>query len=139
MNTKGTNTINTSIDCDLCHAQFNLTPGCVKEESVVLEKGSISHKVTITYLLCPVCGKRYPVIVDDESTLEVLSELRECMGRRVKCMKKQRNIPKKLDQKYTNLSKKLDFKRQKLAEKFNGATYQSDGDTIQLDYRYHVR
>ena len=59
--------------------------------------------------------------------------------RRMRFYGKQKPVPQKLQEKYNKLNKKLDFKRRQLAEKFNGALYQSEGDTIQLDYRYHAR
>lgn len=61
------------------------------------------------------------------------------MVHRMKFYGKQKPVHQKLQEKYTKLNRKLDFRRQKLAEKFNGALYQSEGDTIQLDYRYHAR
>ena len=129
---------NTTV-CDLCHHQFQVSRDTLKEESVTLEKDGLSHDVVLTYLYCPNCGKRYPIIMDDAETLPILRELRNCMVRRMKFYRKQKPVPQKLQEKYTKLNRKLDFKRCKLAEKFNGALYQSEGDTIQLDYRYHAR
>lgn len=129
--------------CDLCGYKFKLTPGVLKEEEVVLtkQKGALilTRPAVITYLICPSCGKRYPVIVDDSQTLPILEELKETLQRRMKYSRRGAVIPKKLETKYQRLNKKLDFKRQQLAEEFSGAVYQSDGNTIQLDYRYHAR
>lgn len=125
--------------CDICHTQFQVSRGTLKEESVTLEKDGLRHEVVLTYLHCPNCGKRYPVIMDDSDTLTILRELKDCMMRRMRFYGKQKPVPQKLQEKYNKLNRKLDFKRQQLAEKFNGALYQSEGDTIQLDYRYHAR
>lgn len=134
---------NTTV-CDLCKRQFNVTKDSLREETVVLHKVlgegiETAHEVKLTFLICPSCGKHYPVIMDDETTLPLLAELRETLRRCMKFARKGNPIPSKLQEKYTKLNRKLDFKRQKLAEKFNGALYQSEGDTIQLDYRYHAR
>lgn len=125
--------------CDICHYQFQVSRDNLKEENVTLEKDGLAHDVVLTYLRCPSCGKRYPVIMDDADTLPILRELKGCMMRRMKFYGKQKPVPQKLQEKYTKLNRKLDFRRQQLAEKFNGAFYQSEGDTIQLDYRYHAR
>ena len=125
--------------CDICHYQFQVSRDNLKEENVTLEKDGLAHDVVLTYLRCPSCGKRYPVIMDDAETLPILHELKDCMMRRMKFYGNQKPVPQKLQEKYTKLNRKLDFRRQQLAEKFNGALYQSEGDTIQLDYRYHAR
>lgn len=125
--------------CDICHYQFQVSRDNLKEENVTLEKDGLAHDVVLTYLRCPSCGKRYPVIMDDAETLPLLHELKDCMMRRMKFYGNQKPVPQKLQEKYTKLNRKLDFRRQQLAEKFNGALYQSEGDTIQLDYRYHAR
>nr|DAE38874.1 MAG TPA: MqsA [Caudoviricetes sp.] len=125
--------------CDICNEKIRITKDTLKEENVTLKKDNLSHDVVLTHLRCPSCGKVYPVIMDDKTTLPILRELRGCMVRRMKFYGKQKPIPQKLQEKYTKLNRKLDFKRQQLAEKFNGALYQSEGDTIQLDYRYHAR
>lgn len=128
-----------TVTCDICNNPFRLKQNTLKEETVTLEKDDWKQEVSLTYLKCPNCGKRYPVIVDDSSTLPILQELRECMSRRIQYYRRTGSIPQKLNEKYNKLNKKLDFKRRQLAEKFNGALYQSEGDTIQLDYRYHTR
>lgn len=125
--------------CDICHHQFQVSKDTLKEESITLEKDGQTHDVVLTYLYCPNCGKRYPVIMDDETTLPILHELKDALMRRVRFASKGNPIPKKLDEKYKKLNKKLDFRRQQLAEKFNGSFYQTDEGKEQLEYRYHVR
>ena len=135
---------NTTV-CDLCKRQFNVTKDSLREETVVLHKVlgegiETAHEVKLTFLSCPSCGKNYPVIMDDETTLPLLAELRETLGRRMKFARKGNPIPSKLEEKYKKLNRKLDFKRHQLAEKFAESFYQlEDGTTQQLDYRYHAR
>lgn len=134
---KETNTI----ICDLCSKEFKATKDSLKDEHIVLYKEGLDpHEVILTVLTCPNCGKSYPVIMDDETTLPVLERVRNVALKRVKQVRKG-FIPKpELDAKYRELSRKLDFKRHKLAEKYNESFYQlEDGTMVQLDYRYHVR
>lgn len=130
-----------TIECDLCHGEFPLTRDIVKEEQVTLEKfGEEPHEVTLTWLSCPRCGKRYPVIMDDETTLPLLEKLRKVLAKQFKQAKNGFPQNPQLEKKRRELNRKLDFKRQKLAEKYNKSFYQlEDGTLEQLDYRYHAR
>lgn len=132
---------NTQIKCDICHQDFQLTPDLLLEKDVTLHKEGLDpHPVKLTILTCPLCGKEYPVIMDDENTLPILEKLRAVMAKQVKGAKKGYPIDHKLGQKRQSLNWKLDFKRQKLAEKYYESFYQlEDGTWIQLDYRYHAR
>lgn len=128
--------------CDICKKQITLTKDTLKETRVCLEKPDdtvFSHEVLITELVCPHCGKSYPVVVDDETTLPILELLRAVMLKSNKYKAKGKRVPEKLGLKQEALCKKLDFKRHKLAEKYNGSFYQVGDHKEQLDYRYHVR
>lgn len=125
--------------CDICRYEFNISRNTLKEEQITLEKAGESAEVTITFLQCPRCGKTYPVIVDTIKSLITLAKVRELYSKRHKYLNKNGSVPVRLDEKYKSLNQKLDFQRQQIAEEFDGATYQLDGDTIQLDYRYHAR
>lgn len=131
--------LDTKIICDICKGEFNITRESLKEVHTLLSKDDASINATITLLQCPLCGKTYPAIVDNEKTCRLLTKLREVQYRRFKCLNKHKPIPARLDERYKTLNQKLDFQRQQIAEKFNGAIYQLDGDKIQLDYRYHAR
>lgn len=131
--------LNTKIICDICKGEFDITRESLREIHVLLEKGDISTNATVTLLQCPRCGKTYPVIVDTEKSCQLLNKLQEIQYKRFKYLSKHKPIPTRLDERYKMLNQKLDFQRQQIAEKFNGAIYQLDGDTIQLDYRYHAR
>ena len=130
-----------TIKCDLCHGEFRLTREVLKEERVTLHKEGLEpHEVLLTNLRCPLCGKAYPVIMDDEGTLPLLGKLRNILGKQAKLTRK--GVPKiaELEKKRQNLNWKLDFRRRKLAEKYNGSRYQlENGLWEQLDYRYHAR
>lgn len=130
-----------TVKCDLCHREFPLNREVVKEEQVTLhQEGLEPHDVRLTYLLCPLCGKRYPVIMDDESTLPLLDKLRNIMSKQLKQSQRGFQPNPQLEKKRKELNRKLDFKRQKLAEKYNGSLYQlGNGLLEQLDYRYHAR
>lgn len=131
--------LDTKIVCDICKGEFDITRESLREIHVLLEKGDISTNATVTILQCPRCGKTYPVIVDTEKSCQLLNKLQEIQYKRFKYLSKHKPIPTRLDERYKMLNQKLDFQRQQIAEKFNGAIYQLDGDTIQLDYRYHAR
>lgn len=128
--------VSNKIVCDLCKTEFPMTRDCLKEESVTLEKDGLKHDVVLTFLFCPRCGKSYPVIMDDLETLQILSEYKIYMAHRADYIKKSKPLPQKLQEKCIWYRRKLSFKRHQLAEKFNGAFYQYEGDTIQLDFCY---
>ena len=129
------------IVCDLCGKEFRATKDSLKDSTLILSKPGVeSHEVNLTELICPCCGKSYPVIMDDETTLPLLERVRKLTLKRVKQAQKGFSVKPELEAKYKELNHRLDFKRQKLAEKYNGFFYQlEDGTTVQLDYRYHVR
>ena len=138
---KAANLPSNQIYCDICYGKFSITRETLREEKVMLHKEETAqtHEVTMTFIQCPLCGKRYVALMDDEETLSVLAELRECFRRRLKFVSKSKPVPEKLEHKYKKLSHKLDLKRHKLAERFNGSFYQTDEGKEQLDYRYRVR
>lgn len=129
------------IVCDICKKEFKVTRNCLEDKIITLYKDGLDpHEVTITILTCPHCGKCYPVVMDDETTLPILERVRKVTLKKVKQIRMGFNPKPELEAKCRELNRKLDFKRQKLAEKYNGSFYQlEDGTTVQLDYRYHVR
>lgn len=130
-----------AVKCALCHKEFNLSSNVLKEKQVTLhQEGLEPHEVQLTYLYCPMCGKRYPVIMDDETTLPLLEKLRNILTKQVKQYKNGFPQNSQLEKKRRELNNKLDFRRQKLAVKYNGSLYQlGNGLMEQLDYRYHAR
>lgn len=133
--------MNSKIVCDICKREFQLTRSCVKEQEVMVEIRNCTepYPVKMTFLQCPLCGKRYIVMLDDKETLEVFDELRGYMAKRLKFLKGGKEVPKKVDLKYRKLNKKLNFKRKQLSEKLYGSFYQTEDGKEQLDYRYHGR
>lgn len=129
---------NNRINCDICHKDFALTRDCIRENKTTLMKEDLKPKeVVITTLECPCCGKQYPVVVDDDTTLPVLQELKELYVRGMKYRSKNKEIPERLRNKQQRLTQKLGFNRRKLAEKYNKSSYQlEDGSRTQLDYCY---
>lgn len=131
--------LDTKIVCDICKGEFNITRGSLREEKVTLTKDNEWLDGTLTLLQCPACGKVYPVLLDNSVSLELLNKVRAVYFKRAKYIGKGKSVPTNLDKRYNTLKQKLDFKRRQLAEKFDGATYQLDGNTLQLDYRYRTR
>lgn len=130
---------NTHIKCDLCKGTFNLTRDLIKEIPVTLEKeGFAPHDVILTFLECPICGKRYIVTMDDAKTQALAEKLGGITLKQYKAAKLGKPSAK-LEEKYRDAKWKLGFNRQKLAEKYYGSFYQLEGTTEQLDYRYRTR
>lgn len=129
------------IVCDICGGEFHVSKDCLVEEEIVLSKPGLDpHGANLTVLRCPCCGKSYPVILDDETTLPILDKLRALTLKKLKQIQKGFKPKPELEEKCRILNNKLDFKRQKLALKYNGSFYQlEDGTMVQLDYRYHTR
>ena len=129
----------TAIKCDLCKGTFKLAPKHLREVRVTLEKeGLPAHDVTLTFLECPICGKRYIVIMDDAKTLPLVQKLRQIAAKRYKLIKAGKPSST-LERKHKEAEWKLSFNRQKLAEKYYGSFYQLEGTMEQLDYRYRTR
>lgn len=130
--------IQNTIKCDLCSKDFALTASALKEFNIELMRdGYPNHRVAATFLTCPCCGKQYPVVVDDDTTLLILQELKELYVRGMKYRSKNKEIPERLRNKQQRLTQKLGFNRRKLAEKYNKSYYQlEDGSRMQLDYCY---
>ena len=132
--------MNNMVSCDLCKASFALTRDALTEQQVILEReGFPDHPVQLTSLTCPHCGKSYPVVMDDETTLPFLEEARALYVRKIKYEQKRQPIQAKLQEKCKKNQQKLGFYRRRLAEKFNGSFYQTADGKQQLDYRYHER
>lgn len=137
-------TANTDVICNVCRKPFKLTREVLHEEEIALYKGetkevSTTHNVVLTYLTCPLCGKRYVVIMDDAETLPILAEMRDVMKRRLKFLQAGKQTPLKLEEKYKKLNRKLDFRRRQLAEEYNGSFYQLGESVEQLDYCYRAQ
>ena len=130
---------NHTIKCDLCRGEFHLAKDHVKEVQVTLNKEGLDpHEVTMTFLECPICGKRYIVIVDDTKTAALADKLRTIAVKQAKLIRAGKPSAH-LEKRYKDAQWKLSFNRQKLAEKYFGSTYQLEGVLEQLDYRYQAR
>lgn len=125
--------------CDICHKRFDVTQDKIHTQTVTLLDNTGDHRLQVTTVTCPICGKTYPVIVDDAETIKLRLEVEELLRKRLKYVQAKRMIPMRLAAKIGKLNGKLDFKRQSLAKKYNGSFYQTDEGKEQLDYRYHVR
>lgn len=129
-----------TIKCDLCGREFRLTKEVLADHEVTLNKEGLEpHEVTLTLLTCPICGKSYPVIMDDAKTKPILEKMRAVLAKKLKLQRAGKPSPK-LEEKYRQLNWKLDFNRRKLAEKYNGSLYQLENGFVEmLDYRYRTR
>ena len=127
-----------TVKCDICHREVTLTKDLLEEKAVVLEKDGVDpHEVVLTVFTCPMCGKSYPVLMDDDETSAILNELKTVVQKQYKAQAK--GMPPKLKtlRKQQSLKSKLNFKRQQLAKKFVGSFYQTEDGKEQLDYHYH--
>lgn len=130
---------NNTVKCDICHREFALEKNFLEEKKVTLEKEGLEPtEVTMTILTCPHCGKFYPVIVDDEETTGIVTELRGIVAKEYKAKSKNKTPAPKLVNRHQVLRRKLSFKRKILAGKFNESFYQTEDGKEQLDYHYHV-
>lgn len=127
------------VTCDICHNAFTLTKGCLTENEVTLEKRGLEPKtVTLTTLECPVCGKQYPVTMDDEETKAILQQLTVLYRRMLILQQKNKQVHAKVAKRYQQLERKLGFKRKNLAIEYNRSFYQNADGKQQLDFHYHV-
>lgn len=134
-------TVNNRVFCNICGAAFAVTNNTLTENEVTLIKDGIPEQkqVTLTWLECPHCGKRYICMMDDKDTLILVKDLREAMAKRLKFLKANKPVPARLEEKAKRIQRKLDFKRQKLADEYTESFYQTEDGKEQLDYRHRVR
>lgn len=125
--------------CDICHRWFDVTKDKIHTQTVTVLDKIGEHRLQVTEVTCPLCGKTYPVVVDDAETIKLRLEVESLLRKRLKYVREHHPIPFRLATKIGKLNGKLDFKRQSLAKKYNGSFYQTDEGKEQLDYRYHVR
>lgn len=132
-------TVNNRIYCNICGAEFAVTKDTLTENEVTLVKegSTVQKPVTLTWLQCPHCGKRYVCLVDDSETLAILKDLRAANAKALKFLKANKPVPAKLEEKTKRLQRKLDFKRQNLADEYDGSFYQTEDGKEQLDYHHH--
>ena len=133
--------ISNTVYCDICGAEFAVTKSTLTENEVALfrDGNPETKEVTLTWLECPHCGKRYICIMDDKKTLEIAKDLRVAMAKQLKFLKRNKPVPDRLAKKTKDLQRKLDFKRQKLANEYNGSFYQTEDGKEQLEYKIHHR
>lgn len=134
-------TVNNRIYCNICGAEFAVTKDTLTENEVTLIKDGIPEQkqVTLTWLECPHCGKRYVCLMDDTETLAILKDLRAAKAKALKFLKANKPVPERLGAKTIKLQQKLNFKRQNLADEYNGSFYQTEDGKEQLDYKIHHR
>lgn len=125
--------------CDICKRWFTITNGMLHTETVTVINKTGEHRLQVTEATCPLCGKTYPVVIDDAETIKLKLSVEELLRKQLKYIQNNRPAPMRLLAKIDHLNWKLDFKRQNLAKKYNGSFYQTDEGKQQLDYRYHVR
>lgn len=129
-----------TIKCDLCGQPIGITRDSFDEIPLSIEKdGVVYSNVYATMVTCPHCGKTFIAQLDDDETLCLLSEAKSLYMKKLTYLSKRKPVPVKIAYRCGKLDAKLSFKRQELAKKLDGALYQFEGDTIQLEYRHHVR
>lgn len=131
---------NNLIQCDICGSPLLVNSGHLYEKELDLTygKGNTEH-VTVTFIHCDTCGKDIAVLVDNEESQQLLSDVKHLYLKKMRFTSRHKPVPAKLDCKCRAMDTKLDRLRRDLAKRFDGALYQSEGNTIQLDYRYHAR
>lgn len=126
--------------CDICGREFYITPNYLDvKELTLMKEGLEDHQVKLTSITCPLCGKSYPVLMDDDTTAPLVDKLYQVVSKKLRLKEKGFPFPGELLRKERTLEWKLDFKRRNLAEKYNGSLYQLGDSLEQLDYRYHTR
>ena len=128
------------VRCDLCKVEVPVNTGNLHEKDVWVEHDLyVKELVTLTFMSCPVCGRDTIVQVDNSETKALLSEVKSLYIRCSKFTAMNKPVPAKLACKKDKADTKLSRARANLAQRLDGALYQLEGDTIQLDYRYHAR
>ena len=92
--------------CDICKRWFNVTTDKLKMETATVIDKTGSNRLQITSVTCPLCGKTYPVVVDDAETIKLRLEVESLLRKRLKYVQEHHPVPFRLAAKIGKLNGK---------------------------------
>lgn len=120
------------VKCMQCNEQFELSTNLIgmnginhKVKFTYKEEGKEEKKIYLTYYVCPKCGKKYFVQIDDDTSLKAFKTISKNFIKLTR-MKKNGDVPKKQQQKFNKQRKILEVYRNNLKTEFTGKTIHDD-------------
>lgn len=124
--------MNITIICDECKGTFGLAAIDLKEEDIIVDDGV---GLRMTFFTCPVCSKRYTILVDSKDTLRVLADYIDICKRLTKHHNKHKNPPQKLVERMFKTKQRLINARNRLNKRYDKSFYQIGDRKEQLEIR----
>lgn len=120
------------VKCMQCNEHFELTNNLIcanginhKIEFTYREEGKDDKKLYLTYYVCPKCGKKYFVQIDDDTSLKSFKTISKNFIKLAR-MKRNGDVPKKKQQKFNKQRKMLEVYRNNLKTEFTGKSIHDD-------------
>ena len=116
------------VRCTNCNEQFELTTKIIganginhKVEFTCKEKGREDKKLYLTYYVCPKCGKKYFVQIDDEISLKAFKTISKNFIKLAR-LKQSGRVTRKQQLKFNKQRRNLEAYRNKLKTYYVGKT-----------------
>ncbi len=117
------------IECKECNGFFNGKEVIIQNEMIKIKEKDF----TLYYYLCPLCGKKYQVMIDNEETILLSKELESIKEKLVKAKKHNKFPKEKQIEKFYKIRKRLKSKRDVLNNRYNMSFYQIGDVKEQLE------
>lgn len=122
--------MDTTIICDQCKGTFGLAEIDLKEEDILVDDGA---ELRLTSYTCPMCNKRYTVLIDSKDTLRLLADYRSVCKRLAKYYSKHKTPPSKLIERMFKAKQRLTDTRNRLNKRYDRSFYQIGDKKEQLE------
>lgn len=120
------------VKCTQCNEKFELSTNLIgmnginhKVEFTYKEESKEEKKIYLTYYVCPKCGKKYFVQIDDDTSLKAFKTVSKNFVKLAR-IKKNGDVPKKKKQKFNKQRKMLEVYRNNLKTEFTGKVIHDD-------------
>ena len=120
------------VRCTNCNEQFELSTNLIganginhKVEFTYKEEGAEDRKLYLTYYVCPKCGKKYFVQIDDEKSLKAFKTIAKNFVKLAR-LKQNGRVTRKQQLKFNKQRRNLEAYRNKLKTYYIGKTVHDD-------------
>lgn len=132
-------TMSLLVECEDCKHRFSISAGQAAYQVTHKKKYVVDGKeIFLTYYDCPKCGRRHFVQIDDANTLRQLREVSTQMGKLTAMKRKDKEIPKKITDKFKKARKHLANNRNKLMKIYTGVSVHDEATDSDFVLRFSV-